>query len=110
MEWGGTLRSLINQAMRCTSTRVFPEPGPATTRIGPSGAVTADCCSTLSPWRSGERVELTGGDSEMGVVVVTSLTVLGNSITVVRLILDQVVGVRIPVPQPAERTTSHCSN
>ena len=30
---------------------------------------------------------------------------LGNSLTVERLILDQVVGVRVPVPQPIHTTT-----
>ena len=35
---GDTLRSAIRYAMRCVSTRVLPEPAPATTRIGPSGA------------------------------------------------------------------------
>ena len=33
-------------------TRVLPEPGPAMTRTGPSGAVTASCCFSLRSPRS----------------------------------------------------------
>ena len=45
----------IQQALReaelmadCKITRVFPDPGPATTKTGPSGAVTALFCCGLS--------------------------------------------------------------
>ena len=39
-------------AMRAQITRVFPDPGPAMTRIGPSGAVTASRWRSLSVARS----------------------------------------------------------
>ena len=38
--------------MRAQITRVFPDPGPAMTRIGPSGAVTASRWRSLSVARS----------------------------------------------------------
>src|SRR4051794_10192046 len=45
--------------MRCVSTRVLPEPAPATTRIGPSGATTASRWRSFSPSRSASA-EFTG--------------------------------------------------
>src|SRR4026209_768426 len=42
---GETLRSRMRWAMRWVRTRVFPDPAPATTRTGPSGAVTASRCA-----------------------------------------------------------------
>src|SRR5919109_5622404 len=41
---GETFRSLIRCATRWVSTLVFPDPAPATTRIGPPG------CTTASRW------------------------------------------------------------
>ena len=50
--WNGdTLRSATRYAIRCVSTRVLPEPAPATTRSGPSGAITASCWTGLRPPR-----------------------------------------------------------
>src|SRR4051812_1811996 len=46
--------------MRWVSTRVLPEPAPATTRIGPSGATTASRWRSFSPSRSASA-EFTGG-------------------------------------------------
>src|SRR5262249_52088027 len=48
---GGTARSVMSQAMRWGRTRVLPLPGPARTRTGPSGAVTARCWAGLRPSR-----------------------------------------------------------
>ena len=39
--FGFTPIARISWTIRCVSTRVFPEPAPATTSTGPSGAVTA---------------------------------------------------------------------
>jgi hypothetical protein len=38
--------------MRWVSTRVFPDPGPATTSTGPFVASTASRCASFSPVRS----------------------------------------------------------
>ncbi len=43
----------ITQATRCVSTRVLPEPAPASTSTGPTGAVTAARCASLSECRIG---------------------------------------------------------
>ena len=43
--------SEISQAMRWVSTRVLPEPAPATTSSGPSAWATASACAGLSPDR-----------------------------------------------------------
>ena len=49
----GSLRPVRTRwAMRAQITRVFPDPGPAMTRIGPSGAVTASRWRSLSVARS----------------------------------------------------------
>src|SRR4051812_11463461 len=45
-------RSAIRYEMRCVSRRVLPDPAPATTRIGPSGALTASRWTGFSPSRS----------------------------------------------------------
>src|SRR5680860_747158 len=42
--------------MRWVRTRVLPEPAPAITRTGPSPAVTASRCSSLSPSRAASAV------------------------------------------------------
>ena len=47
--WGEMFSTSINHAMRCTKTRVFPLPAPATTRALPRGAETAARCGSLSP-------------------------------------------------------------
>jgi hypothetical protein len=48
--WNGdTLRSATRYAMRCVSTRVLPDPAPATMSNGPSGAITASCWTGLRP-------------------------------------------------------------
>src|SRR5262245_21578958 len=48
--WNGEIfRSATRYAIRCVSRRVLPEPAPATTRTGPSGAVTASRWTGLSP-------------------------------------------------------------
>src|SRR5262245_24050220 len=49
---GETRFDAIRYATRRVSTRVLPEPAPATTRIGPSGALAASRCTGLSPSRS----------------------------------------------------------
>src|SRR5437867_12088447 len=41
--------------MRCVSTRVFPDPAPATTRSGPSPCATASCWTELRPARRSGR-------------------------------------------------------
>jgi hypothetical protein len=46
---GQTLRTSTRYATRWVSTRVLPEPGPARTSTGPSGASTARACWGLSP-------------------------------------------------------------
>src|SRR5262249_28034891 len=46
---GWALRSEISQAIRRVSTRVFPEPAPATTRSGEPSWTTAARCGSLSP-------------------------------------------------------------
>ena len=49
----GSLRPVRTRwAMRAQIARVFPDPGPALTRIGPSGAVTASRWRSLSVARS----------------------------------------------------------
>ena len=45
---GRTPKSAIMCAMRYVSTRVLPEPAPASTRSGPSVASTASFCAGLS--------------------------------------------------------------
>ena len=52
---GDAPSSATRYASRCVSTRVLPEPAPATTRIGPGGSVTASYCAGLSPDRSSSR-------------------------------------------------------
>src|SRR5581483_10260217 len=49
MAKGETLRSLMRWATRWVSTRVLPDPAPATTRIGPPGWVTASRWTGFSP-------------------------------------------------------------
>ena len=46
---GATPRFKIRFAMRVVTTRVFPEPGPATIRRGPSPLRTASCCCGFKP-------------------------------------------------------------
>ena len=46
---GDTRCSAMRNAMRCVSTRVLPEPAPAITIIGPSGADAASRWTGLSP-------------------------------------------------------------
>ena len=41
MEYGEAPSFCITHAMRCVSTRVLPEPAPARTSTGPTGAETA---------------------------------------------------------------------
>ena len=50
---GGTPSSLIRCVTRPTSTRVLPEPGPARTFIGATGATIAAICSSFIPSRWG---------------------------------------------------------
>ena len=45
---GGTFLSPMRKATRCAMARVFPEPAPASTSTGPSGAVTAALWPALS--------------------------------------------------------------
>jgi hypothetical protein len=45
----------ISQAMRCTSTRVLPEPAPASTSMLPLSAATASRCASLRP---GENIDM----------------------------------------------------
>ncbi len=49
IEPGCALRSAISQAIRRVSTRVLPEPAPATTRSGVPACTTAARCGSLSP-------------------------------------------------------------
>jgi hypothetical protein len=49
MEPGCALRWEIVQAIRRASTRVLPEPAPATTSSGPPSWVTAERCAALRP-------------------------------------------------------------
>ncbi len=51
----GETPSSIRWAMRCVSTRVLPEPAPATTSSGPSVWITASPWAGFSPSRSEER-------------------------------------------------------
>jgi len=44
---GDTPSTCINQAMRCTSTRVLPLPAPARINKGPGAAVTASRCASF---------------------------------------------------------------
>jgi hypothetical protein len=55
-------------ARRWVSTRVLPEPAPATTRTGPSTAVTAARWASFSPTSNGESMwaSVTGGSSGAG--------------------------------------------
>ena len=55
MECGDAPCVWMTQAMRCVSTRVLPEPAPASTSTGPTGAVTAARCASFSESRIGER-------------------------------------------------------
>ena len=48
--------SAIRNAMRCVSTRVLPDPAPAMTTIGPSGADAASRWTGLSPARIASEV------------------------------------------------------
>src|SRR4051794_27624091 len=48
--------SAIRNAMRCVSTRVLPEPAPAMTTMGPSGADAASRWTGLSPARIASEV------------------------------------------------------
>src|SRR5262245_44639436 len=54
MECGEAPSVAITQAMRCVSTRVLPEPAPASTSTGPTGAVTAARCASFRESRIGE--------------------------------------------------------
>src|SRR5690348_6086020 len=45
---GGTRSTSTSQAMRWVSTRVLPEPAPASTRYEPGGALTASRCAAFS--------------------------------------------------------------
>ncbi len=45
---GGTRSTSVSQAMRWVSTRVLPEPAPASTSSGPGGALTASRWAGLS--------------------------------------------------------------
>ncbi len=56
IEPGWALRSVISQAMRRVSTRVLPEPAPATTSNGAPSWTTASRCGSLSPSSSSSRV------------------------------------------------------
>ena len=49
IEPGWAPLAAISQAMRRVSTRVLPDPAPATTSSGPPGWDTACCCDSLSP-------------------------------------------------------------
>src|SRR3954468_18643884 len=51
MENGEAPSSPISHATRCVSTRVLPEPAPATTSSGPPGWVTASRWTGFSPAR-----------------------------------------------------------
>jgi hypothetical protein len=55
MLWGEAPCVWITQAMRCVSTRVLPEPAPASTSTGPTGAETASRCASLSGAKMGDR-------------------------------------------------------
>src|SRR5689334_15872679 len=55
---GWALRSEISQAIRRVSTRVLPEPAPATTSRGAPSWTTARRCGSLSPARSSSRLGL----------------------------------------------------
>ena len=48
--------SVISQAMRWVSTRVLPDPAPATMSSGPPGWVTASAWTGLRPASSGDEV------------------------------------------------------
>ena len=93
----GSLRPVRTRwAIRAQITRVFPDPGPAMTRIGPSGAVTASRWRSLSVARSCSwsyrAVDLSG-------------TVVGMSDGMVR---EEEVGGRSPTwpdtPRSVQRT------
>ena len=54
MEYGETPRSRIRWAIRYVSTRVLPDPAPATTSTGPSVAATASRWVGLRSSNNGE--------------------------------------------------------
>ena len=56
IEPGWALRSEISQAIRRVSTRVLPEPAPATTSSGAPACTTAARCGSLSPSSSSSAV------------------------------------------------------
>ena len=56
IEPGWALRSEISHAIRRVSTRVLPEPAPATTSSGAPSWTTASRCGSLSPSSSSSRV------------------------------------------------------
>ena len=56
IEPGCALRSEISQAIRRVSTRVLPEPAPATTSSGAPACTTAARCGSLSPSSSSSRL------------------------------------------------------
>ena len=61
---GGTPSSLIRCVTRPTSTRVLPEPGPARTFIGATGATIAAICSSFIPSRWGASARNIGRPAE----------------------------------------------
>ena len=56
IEPGCALRSVISQAIRRVSTRVLPDPAPATTSSGAPACTTAARCGSLSPSSSSSLV------------------------------------------------------
>src|SRR6478735_7146897 len=65
IEPGWARRSEISHAIRRVSTRVLPDPAPATTSSGAPSCITAARCGSLSPSRSSSRLgPRRGGGSE----------------------------------------------
>src|SRR6202034_3709102 len=69
ISFGDTSRSASRYAIRWVSTRVLPEPAPATISSGPPAWVTAARCCGLRPSRSG-CVAVVVTDSSVGAATV----------------------------------------
>src|SRR5712664_1048637 len=81
---GCTPRTPRSQAIRCAMTRVLPLPAPASTRSGPSPAVTASRCGGFRSERSASRSST--------LRLYRMLTAMNDRI---RLILDDITGLDV---------------
>src|SRR5689334_6244562 len=101
MEPGWALRSEISQAIRRVSTRVLPDPAPATTSNGAPSWTTARCWGSLSPARSSSFV---GRRRRCGPPSASAAAAVGRpGIGNCMLMSGQAYGARPTRPDPAER-------